>query len=193
MLGSKRSIFGKYAAQLALISISVNFTGFFTLGMAIVVFGFSFMADFLVSMSFMINLVFKSFISFIGPAIGMVILGRQKTTMAAVYYFVIGALTIPPLFIGGAIVYQIILGGLGILPFLPHIIGGILLIITGILAALWVPAPGSLGTEPISAQANHTYTSPVGTQPQCPQCGHGLFGDEQYCPGCAYDLTTKEE
>lgn len=77
---------------------------------------------------------------------------------------------------------------IGTIPFLPHIVGGILCIIVAALVGLWEVAPGGYGVEPLIRTVDPTYTSPKGTQPRYLVCGHGLFSDERYCPGCAHDL-----
>lgn len=184
---TKRNLFGQYAATLASIAIFVNFAGVAVLGWAMFsvinpIYGFS----------FVMSPTIKAIIGFMGPAIGLSILRAQRKTAAAIYFLIIGILTIPPMIIGEPIVLDTIIAVWGILPFIPHVIGGILLVITAILIALWIPKPGSIGLEPITTTVEREFTRPEGTQPKCPICAHGLFGDEQYCPGCGHDLTKEQ-
>ena len=197
-----RNQFGKFAVNIAFISVFVGFAAFGILGWSMMNLFISIAIDFPgsgtslfgpIMMSMMANMAVKMFTGFIGPAIGTNIIRKQQRTLAVIYFAIIGIINMVPLLIGGSEVIETIFATIGILPFIPHMISGTLCLFAAVLVGLWVPAPGGYGVESLIRTVDHTYTSPTGKQPRCPNCGHGLFGDERYCPSCAYDLRSKKQ
>lgn len=191
-----RTKFGKKAIQLVILGIPISFAGtaalMFTLPVAASELWRldwnplsypSFTIFHAMESSFI-----KGLVSMFVPFIGLMLFMTQRKKPAVIVLFASGFFTIIPLIIGDYRVLIILIQWFWIWPLLPHAISGTILIIAGVLALLWQfeERPDAAGF--ISTTVDSAPPSPVMRGPTCPACGHGLFGDEKYCPECAHPL-----
>lgn len=188
-----RQRLGSVARLLTLIAILVDFLGVAALGFTVFIvgvplivggfpfgdfpFGFPFSGYMIVGMSMALSPMIKFILGVMIPAIAQAVLNTQRRRAGAVILLISGGLTIPPMIIGGSLLLDPLLAAFGVLPFLPHLIGGALLIAAGILALLWTPPSVSTPTTFVSITAQPSLT--ISTQPPvrevvlviCPYCG----------------------
>lgn len=193
---------GSVARVLALVAIIVNFVGVgvlmfavFPVSLNLMIGGFPF-GDFFISGYMIVGLsmaftpLIKAFLGVIMPAIGQAVVKVGNRRAGAGVLLVSGGLTIPPMVIGGSLLLEPLLATFGILPFLPHIVGGALLVAAGILALLWSPPPMSTPTTFVSITAQPSLT--IRTEPQvrevvlviCPYCGTKNPQGTTRCSNC---------
>jgi hypothetical protein len=124
-----------------------------------------------------------------GPADYQLTSSTGCRQLGAAILLVSGGLTIPPTIIGGWMVLEPLVAAFGLLPFVPHVVGGTLLIAAGVLALLAHPSSPSAQTTftSITARAQPSMSPPPGGY--CHECGASLFGDEEFCPRCAHPLS----
>jgi hypothetical protein len=124
------------------------------------------------------------------PLIAQAILRVGNRRAGAAVLLVSGAITIPPIIIGGSLLLDPLLAAYGIWPLLPHVVGGALLVVAGILALLWSPPPMAAPSTFVSITAQPAVT--IRTEPQvrevvlviCPYCGTKNPQGTTRCSNC---------
>lgn len=191
---------GGAARLLTVIAIFVNVMGLAALGMTVYPIALSLMlsgfplGDFtsyiVVGFSMAFTPMIKFFPGVMMPLIAQAILRVGNRRAGAGILLVSGAITIPPIIIGGSLLLDPLLATYGILPLLPHIVGGALLVAAGILALLWTPPPMAAPSTFVSITAQPSLT--IHTEPQvrevilviCPYCGTKNPQGTTRCSNC---------
>jgi hypothetical protein len=191
---------GGAARLLTVIAVLVNVVGLAALGMTVYPIALSLMlsgfplGDFtsyiVVGFSMAFTPMIKFFPGVMMPLIAQAILRVGNRRAGAGILLVSGAITIPPIIIGGSLLLDPLLAAYGILPLLPHIVGGALLVAAGILALLWTPPPMAAPSTFVSITAQPSLT--IRTEPQvrevilviCPYCGTKNPQGTTRCSNC---------
>jgi hypothetical protein len=191
---------GGAARLLTLVAILVNVVGLVALGMTVypialslMIWGFplgDFTSYIVVGFSMAFTPMIKFFPGVMMPLIAQAILRVGSRRAGAGTLLVAGAITIPPIIIGGSLILDPLLATWGILPLLPHIVGGVLLVAAGILALLWTPPPMAAPSTFVSITAQPSLT--IRTQPEvrevvlviCPYCGTKNPQGTTRCSNC---------
>lgn len=201
---------GDVARLLSLIAIPVNLAGMAVLGFTVFAvgvnlmmgglpfgefpFGFFFDGYMIVGMSMAFTPLLKFFPGVMMPIIGQAVLRAERRRPGAWIFLISGGLTIPPIIIGGSLLLDPLLATFGVLPLLPHVAGGALLVAAGVLTFLWSPPPVSTATTFVSLAAQPSIT--IGTQPRirevvlviCPYCGTKNPQGTTRCSNCSGKL-----
>lgn len=190
-----RTKFGKKAFQLIMITWPINFVGtaalLFTLPAAASAMWSPWMYPFgspYIVFGTIGSIFVKTLVSIFIPFIGLMLLGNYHNKAGAIVLFFCGFLTIIPIIIGDYSILFVLIEWFWIWPILPHLISGTMLIIAGVLVLLWEYDARPRANGFISTTVDSTTRYPVMRGPTCPACGHGLFGDEKYCPECGRPL-----
>lgn len=191
---------GGAARLLALVAVLVNVVGLVTLGMTVYPIALSLMLsgfpleDFtsyiVVGFSMAFTPMLKFFPGVMMPLIAQAILRVGNRRAGAGVLLISGAITIPPIIIGGSLLLSPLLATHGIWPLLPHVVGGALLVVAGILALLWSPPAIAVPSTFVSVTAQPSLT--IRTEPQirevilviCPYCGTKNPQGATRCSNC---------
>lgn len=197
---TNRRKLGGAARLLALIAVLVNFMGVAALAMTVFPISLNLMisgllpGDFTSYIVLGLGMAFTPMIKFFPgimmPLIAQGLLRAGIRRASAGILLVCGAITIPPIIIGGSLILDPLLAIHGILPLVPHVIGGALLVVAGVLALLWMPPPESAPTTFVSVRTQPALT--IHTEPAvrevvlvvCPFCGTKNPQGTTKCSNC---------
>jgi hypothetical protein len=203
-ISTNRQRLDKVARPVALVAMLINFVGVAVLSFATfalmtslitsVALSGSFSDIMAITMGIAFTPIIKFFPGVLVPLVAQPFLRMGRRATSAVLLLVGGGLTIPPMVIGGSLVLDPLLASFGVLPFLPHVAGGVLLVAAGALALLWTPPPmpTPTGFAPVVARPPRIpVPEPVVREivlVVCPFCGFKNPQGTRKCANCGGSL-----